>query len=62
VRDALMLVYISALVAIGLSPLVNAIERKRLMRSACRVGRDSRHLSVHHRAIVGARSWSSRRS
>ena len=32
VRDALMLVYISALVAIGLSPLVNAIERKRLMR------------------------------
>ena len=32
VRDALMLVYISALVAIGLSPLVNAIERNRLMR------------------------------
>jgi predicted PurR-regulated permease PerM len=32
VRDALMLVYISALVAIGLSPLVNTIERKRLMR------------------------------
>ena len=32
VRGALMLVYISALVAIGLSPLVNAIERKRLMR------------------------------
>jgi len=32
VRDALMLVYISALVAIGLSPVVNAIERKRLMR------------------------------
>jgi predicted PurR-regulated permease PerM len=32
VRDALMLVYISALAAIGLSPLVNAIERKRLMR------------------------------
>jgi predicted PurR-regulated permease PerM len=32
VRDALVLVYISALVAIGLSPLVNAIERKRLMR------------------------------
>jgi predicted PurR-regulated permease PerM len=32
VRDALMLVYISALVAIGLSPLVNALERKRLMR------------------------------
>ncbi len=30
IRDALMLVYISALVAIGLSPLVNAIERKRL--------------------------------
>jgi len=32
VRDALMLVYISALVAIGLSPVVNALERKRLMR------------------------------
>jgi predicted PurR-regulated permease PerM len=32
VRDALMLVYISALVAIGLSPVVNAIERRRLMR------------------------------
>jgi predicted PurR-regulated permease PerM len=32
VRDALMLVYISALVAIGVSPLVNAIERKRFMR------------------------------
>ena len=32
VRSALMLVYISALVAIGLSPVVNAIERKRLMR------------------------------
>ena len=32
VRGALMLVYISALVAIGLSPVVNAIERKRLMR------------------------------
>ena len=32
VRDALVLVYISALVAIGLSPLVNAIERKRLSR------------------------------
>jgi predicted PurR-regulated permease PerM len=32
VRDALMLVYISALVAIGLSPLVSTLERKRLMR------------------------------
>jgi predicted PurR-regulated permease PerM len=32
VRDALVLVYISALVAIGLSPLVNALERKRLPR------------------------------
>lgn len=32
VRDALILVYISALFAIGLSPLVNAMERKRLMR------------------------------
>ena len=31
VRDALVLVYISALVAVGLSPLVNAIERRRLM-------------------------------
>jgi predicted PurR-regulated permease PerM len=32
VRDALLLVYISALVAIGLSPLVNELERKRLLR------------------------------
>ena len=32
VSGALVLVYISALMAIGLSPLVNAIERKRLMR------------------------------
>jgi len=32
VRDALLLIYISALIAIGLSPLVNALERKRLLR------------------------------
>ena len=32
VRDALVLVYISALVAIGFSPLVNAIERRRFLR------------------------------
>jgi predicted PurR-regulated permease PerM len=32
VRDALLLIYISALVAIGLSPLVNELERNRLMR------------------------------
>jgi predicted PurR-regulated permease PerM len=32
VRDALVLVYISALLATGLSPLVNALERKRLLR------------------------------
>jgi predicted PurR-regulated permease PerM len=32
VRNALVLVYITALVAIGLSPLVNAIERKRFIR------------------------------
>jgi predicted PurR-regulated permease PerM len=32
VRSVLVLVYISALVATGLSPLVNAIERKRLLR------------------------------
>jgi predicted PurR-regulated permease PerM len=32
VRDALVLVYISALVAIGLSPLVNAIERNRVIQ------------------------------
>jgi predicted PurR-regulated permease PerM len=31
-RGAVVLVYISALVATGLSPLVNALERKRLMR------------------------------
>ena len=32
VRDALMLIYISALIAIGLSPLVNELERNRFMR------------------------------
>lgn len=32
VRGALLLIYISALIAIGLSPLVNELERKRLMR------------------------------
>jgi predicted PurR-regulated permease PerM len=32
VREALIIVYISALVAIGLSPVVNTLERKRLMR------------------------------
>jgi predicted PurR-regulated permease PerM len=32
VRDALLLIYISALIAIGLSPLVNELERKRLLR------------------------------
>lgn len=32
VRGALVLVYISALVAIGLSPLVNELERKRFLR------------------------------
>lgn len=32
VRDALLLIYISALVAVGLSPLVNELERKRLIR------------------------------
>jgi len=32
VRDALLLIYISALIAIGLSPLVGGLERKRLLR------------------------------
>jgi predicted PurR-regulated permease PerM len=32
VRGALLLIYISGLVAVGLSPLVNELERKRLMR------------------------------
>jgi predicted PurR-regulated permease PerM len=32
VRDALLLIYISALIAIGLSPLVDELERKRLLR------------------------------
>ena len=32
VRDALLLIYISALIAVGLSPLVGALERKRLLR------------------------------
>ena len=51
VRDALMLVYISALVAIGLSPVVNAIERKRLMRQ--RVPRWAAILVIYL-AIIGA--------
>ena len=50
VRDALMLVYISALVAIGLSPVVNAIERKRLMRQ--RVPRWAAILVIYL-AIIG---------
>jgi predicted PurR-regulated permease PerM len=32
VRDALLLIYISGLIAIGLSPLVNALERTRFLR------------------------------
>jgi predicted PurR-regulated permease PerM len=32
VRNALLLIYISALIAIGLSPLVNELERKRFLR------------------------------
>ncbi len=51
VRDALMLVYISALVAIGLSPVVNAIERKRLMRQ--RVPRWAAILVIYL-CIIGA--------
>jgi predicted PurR-regulated permease PerM len=51
VRDALILVYISALVAIGLSPVVNAIERKRLMRQ--RVPRWAAILVIYL-AIIGA--------
>jgi predicted PurR-regulated permease PerM len=50
VRDALMLVYISALVAIGLSPVVNALERKRLMRQ--RVPRWAAILVIYL-AIIG---------
>lgn len=51
VRDALVLVYISALVAIGLSPLVNTIERKRLMRQ--RVPRWAAILVIYL-CIIGA--------
>jgi predicted PurR-regulated permease PerM len=51
VRDALVLVYISALVAIGLSPLVNAIERKRFLRQ--RVPRWAAILVIYL-CIVGA--------
>jgi predicted PurR-regulated permease PerM len=51
VRDALVLVYISALVAIGLSPLVNAIERKRLTRQ--RVPRWAAILVIYL-CIIGA--------
>jgi len=39
VRDALVIIYISALVAIGLGPLVNAIQRNRLFASQQRVPR-----------------------
>jgi predicted PurR-regulated permease PerM len=51
VSAALVLVYISALMAIGLSPLVNAIERKRLMRQ--QVPRWAAILVIYL-AIIGA--------
>jgi predicted PurR-regulated permease PerM len=51
VRDALVLVYISALVAIGISPLVNAIERKRVSRQ--RVPRWAAILVIYL-CIIGA--------
>jgi predicted PurR-regulated permease PerM len=51
VRDALMLVYISALIAIGLSPVVDAIERKRLLRQ--RVPRWAAILVIYL-CIIGA--------
>ena len=46
-RDALLLVYISALIAMGLSPLVKLIERPRATapRAACRAG--SRSSSIY---------------
>jgi predicted PurR-regulated permease PerM len=51
VRDALLLIYISALVAIGLSPLVNQLERKRLLRA--RVPRWAAILVIYL-CIIGA--------
>jgi predicted PurR-regulated permease PerM len=51
VRGALMLIYISALIAIGLSPLVNELERKRFLRQ--RVPRWAAILVIYV-CIVGA--------
>jgi len=51
VRDALMLIYISALIATGLSPLVNELERKRFMRQ--RVPRWAAILVIYL-CIIGA--------
>ena len=51
VRGALMIVYISALVAIGLSPLVNALERLQLVRQ--RVPRWAAILVIYV-CIIGA--------
>ena len=51
VRDALMLIYISALIAIGLSPLVNELERNRFMRQ--RVPRWAAILVIYL-CIIGA--------
>lgn len=51
VRDALLIIYISALIAIGLSPLVNELERKRLLRT--RVPRWAAILVIYL-CIIGA--------
>ena len=53
IRDVLLLIYISALVAIGLGPLVNALERKRLPSLRQRVPRWMVILTIYL-VIIGA--------
>lgn len=53
VRDVLLLIYISALVAIGLGPLVNTLERKRVPSLRKRVPRWMAILTIYL-VIIGA--------
>lgn len=53
VRDVLLLIYVTALVAIGLSPVVNAMERRRLPTGAGRIPRWAAILVVYS-SVIGA--------